>query len=168
MHQLLTQHWAMLRNLKVCHEPGGLRREGETIEDEVAKRTLANAQGEAAAQLNGTSFMPADAFYSIGKKEVADHHWHVVAPLLQQLGFADLSADRPAERSARIPAALCLEFEARVVAPWQAAWRSFRQALSIAAQLQRLRAPMSSKTVQENRVATVAPVWARPLTCEAN
>ena len=38
LQELLTSNWHALRTLKVCHEPGGVIREGQTMADVVRRK----------------------------------------------------------------------------------------------------------------------------------
>ena len=36
--ELLSSNWSLLRTIKVCHEPGGIQREGQTMQDIVRRK----------------------------------------------------------------------------------------------------------------------------------
>ena len=38
LERMLTQQWNVLRNVRVCDEPGAHKREGQTIHDSVSRR----------------------------------------------------------------------------------------------------------------------------------
>lgn len=130
LERMLTQNWNVLRNVRVCDEPGAHKREGTTMADSVQRRIgaidreakEAKEQGRPENRDNATE----GAWYTIDKKEVQDRHWELVATILLQFGFEDISADDSAQRCVKIPLPLCREFGERVVTPWQNAWRSFR------------------------------------------
>ena len=115
--QLLTRNWSVLRTIKVCQEPGGTHREGFTMADIAAAKLKA---------LKTDPTQGRDAYYTVAKNEVPDRHWRAVADILGQLGFTGIDGDDPSQRCVVIPHELCVEFESRVVAPWHAAWKSFR------------------------------------------
>ena len=130
LERMLTQQWNVLRNVRVCDEPGAHKREGQTIHDSVSRRLAAIARESAEAKEQGrpenSDNATEGAWYTIDKKEVQDRHWELVATILLQFGFEDISADSPQQRCMKIPLQLCTEFAERVVAPWQSAWRAFR------------------------------------------
>ena len=64
--------------------------------------------------------------YNIARREVQDKSWPVVAETLLLFGFEGISPDDKSMRALVIPLALCEDFEARVVKPWEAAWRAYR------------------------------------------
>ena len=125
---MLTQQWNVLRNVRVCDEPGAHKREGTTIHDYVARRLAAitKATREAEGYGRAPPDDPGDLWYTVDKKEVHDRHWELVATILLQFGFEDISPDDEGQRSVKIPQALCQNFQERVVTPWQNAWRAFR------------------------------------------
>ena len=126
--RMLTQKWSVLRNVKVCDEPGAHKREGTTMHDVVNRRLAAikREAKEAEEQGRQPSNEVDDVYYNIDKKEVADRHWELVASILLQFGFEDISADDERNRTVKIPPALYNNFEELVVTPWQSAWREFR------------------------------------------
>ena len=128
MVRMLTQNWSVLRNVKVCDEPGAHKREGTTMHDVVNRRLAAvkREAKEAEEQGRQPSTEAEDIYYNIDKKEVADRHWELVASILLQFGFEDISPDDERNRTVKIPPALYNNFEEMVVTPWQSAWREFR------------------------------------------
>lgn len=116
LQQLLTSNWSILRTIKICHEPGGVQREGQTMEDVVAVK-LRDLK-------SGPQPVPKDAvaYYNTNKREIPEKHWDVVADILRQLG---LEPDDDT-RAIVIPLDVCHHFEERILTPWQAAWRHFR------------------------------------------
>ena len=91
LQELLTSNWHLLRTLKVCHEAGGVQREGQTMAD-VVRRKLQDVEAREQQCTNQsitlTAQMPKDlaAYYTVDKKEVPDRHWGLVAKILQQVG----------------------------------------------------------------------------------
>jgi hypothetical protein len=117
---MLVKSWSVLRNVRVCQEPGtNARIDGFTMKDLVKKKLL-ELKGP------GGNLLGKDVFYTIDKREVPDRHWPVVCDVLTQFGFEDIDAEDLSARCARIPADLCEDFDSRVVTPWQSAWRGFR------------------------------------------
>ena len=114
LERMLTQNWNVLRNVRVCDEPGAHKREGTTMADSVQRRIgaidreakEAEEQGRPENRDNATE----GAWYTIDKKEVQDRHWELVATILLQFGFEDISADDSAQRCVKIPLPLCREF----------------------------------------------------------
>ena len=102
LERMLTQQWNVLRNVRVCDEPGAHKREGQTIHDSVSRRLAAidreskeaKEQGRPENSDNATE----GAWYTIDKKEVQDRHWELVATILLQFGFENISADSPQQR----------------------------------------------------------------------
>uniref|UniRef100_A0A6S9VAX5 Uncharacterized protein n=1 Tax=Chrysotila carterae TaxID=13221 RepID=A0A6S9VAX5_CHRCT len=115
----LLAHWQMLRTLRVCDEPGVPKREGLTMHD-IVKMKLAAATPPHASEVERS------AWYTVDKREATDKQWPIVAFVLQRFGFDGVDPEQPEKRSVRIPPALCASFDETVVAPWQAAWKTFR------------------------------------------
>ena len=136
VQELLTSNWPLLRTLKVCHEAGGVQREGQTIAD-VVRRKLQDVESlkkqceQKGVDLPAQTAKELAAYYTVDKKEVPDRHWSLIADILKQFGFETASGVPLTEVSAEarqlmIPHPLCLQFQEQVVEPWQLAWKTFR------------------------------------------
>lgn len=141
LHQLLTSNWSLLRTIKICHEPGGVQREGETMEN-VVRRKVEELKGRPQpADAQGSA-----AYYTVDKREVAERHWSMVADILKQLGLETV------DRTLVIPYDVCMHFEARILGPWQAAWRHFRDSRKRGATAEDTRADAGTSGVGANGV----------------
>lgn len=90
LQELLTSNWHVLRTLRVCHEAGGVQRDGQTIADVVQRKlsdleTLRQQYAKSGSSLPIQSAEELAAYYSVDKKEVPDRHWGLIADVLQQV-----------------------------------------------------------------------------------
>lgn len=85
LHELLTTNWQLLRGIKVCHEPGGVKHSGVTMHM-VAERRVAEGSVATTTQLQATESRPepAPAHYTVDKNEVPKRFWPVVSELLYE------------------------------------------------------------------------------------